>query len=239
MTDKFSGQVVLVAGGTGALGRAVSLAFLRAGAVVAVTYLEQHEFDTLARDAGTHGARLHGHIADATDERGVAQVLAHIIAEQGPLDALVNAVGGYAGGVNLWETPAGVLDRMLALNLRSGYALARAAIPAMLERGRGAIVNVAAKAALDAVAGAASYAASKSAALVLFDSLAAEVRGRGLRVNTVLPSVIDTPANRSAMPQADFSAWPKPDQIAQVVLFLCSDDASVIHGAAIPVYGNR
>lgn len=239
MSEKFSGKVVLVAGGTGALGRAVSLAFLRAGAVVAVTYRKQHEFDALARDASTHGARLHGHVADATDERAVAQLIAQVIEQQGPIDALVNTIGGYAGGVNLWETPAGLLDQMLTLNLRSGYALARAAIPWMLARGRGAIVNTAAKAALDAVAGAAAYAASKSAALVLFDALAAEVKGKGLRVNTVLPGIIDTPANRSAMPQADFPAWPKPDEIARVILFLCSDDASVIHGAAIPVYGNR
>jgi NAD(P)-dependent dehydrogenase (short-subunit alcohol dehydrogenase family) len=108
----------------------------------------------------------------------------------------------------------------------------------MLEQKKGAIVNVAAKAALDHEAGLAAYAASKAAALAMIDSLAADLKGTGVRVNSILPSIIDTEANRKAMPDADFATWPKPEDIARVVLFLCSDDAKVIHGAAIPVYGN-
>ena len=127
---------------------------------------------------------------------------------------------------------------MLALNLRSGYVLSRAAAKAMLKQGKGTIVNVAAKAALDHGAGAAAYAASKAGAVALMDSLAADLRGSGVRVNSVLPSIIDTEANRKAMPGADFANWPKPEGIACVILFLCSDDARVIHGAAIPVYGD-
>jgi NAD(P)-dependent dehydrogenase (short-subunit alcohol dehydrogenase family) len=108
----------------------------------------------------------------------------------------------------------------------------------MLERRSGTIVNIASKAAVEHAAGAGAYAASKAAALALLDSLAADLRGTGVRVNTILPSIIDTQANRKAMPKSDFSAWPKPEDIARVILFLCSDDAKVIHGAAIPVYGN-
>jgi NAD(P)-dependent dehydrogenase (short-subunit alcohol dehydrogenase family) len=108
----------------------------------------------------------------------------------------------------------------------------------MLKEGHGAIVNVAAKAALDHGAGAAAYAASKSAAVALMDSLAADLKGSGVRVNTILPNIIDTVVNRKAMPKADFVKWPKPEDIARVILFLCSDDAKVIHGAAIPVYGD-
>jgi NAD(P)-dependent dehydrogenase (short-subunit alcohol dehydrogenase family) len=151
---------------------------------------------------------------------------------------LVNAVGAYAGGVNLWDLETKVFDQMLALNLRSGYALLRAAIPAMLKQKHGAIVNVASKAALDHGAGAAAYAASKAAAVALMDSLAAEVKGTGVRVNSILPSIIDTEANRKAIAGADFRKWPKPEEIARVILFLCSDDAKVIHGAAVPVYGD-
>jgi NAD(P)-dependent dehydrogenase (short-subunit alcohol dehydrogenase family) len=151
---------------------------------------------------------------------------------------LVNTVGGYAGGVALWELETKVFDAMLALNLRSGYALARAVLPAMLKQRHGSVVNVAAKAALDHGAGAAAYAASKAAAVALMDSLAADVKGTGVRVNSVLPSIIDTATNRRAMPKGDFAAWPKPEQIAQVILFLCSDNAVVIHGAAVPVFGN-
>ena len=127
---------------------------------------------------------------------------------------------------------------MMALNLRSGYVLSRAAIPGMLKQKQGSIVNIASKAAVDHGAGASAYAASKAAAVALMDSLAAEVKGSGVRVNSVLPSIIDTEVNRKAMPSADFAAWPKPEEVARVILFLCSDDAKVIHGAAIPVYGN-
>jgi NAD(P)-dependent dehydrogenase (short-subunit alcohol dehydrogenase family) len=131
-----------------------------------------------------------------------------------------------------------VLDRMLALNLRSGYVLSRAAVRVMLKQGRGAIVNVAAKAAFEHPGDAAAYAASKAAAVALLDSLAAELKGTGVRVNTILPSIIDTEPNRQAMPKADFAKWPKPEDIARVILFLCSDEARVVHGAALPVYGN-
>jgi len=127
---------------------------------------------------------------------------------------------------------------MLALNLRSGFLLSRAAAKAMLQRGKGVIVNVASKAALDHGPGVAAYAASKAAAVALMDSLAADLKGSGVRVNSVLPSIIDTEANRKMMPGADFTKWPKPEDIARVILFLCSDDARLIHGAAIPVYGD-
>jgi NAD(P)-dependent dehydrogenase (short-subunit alcohol dehydrogenase family) len=127
---------------------------------------------------------------------------------------------------------------MLNLNLRSGYALSRAAVRVMLKHGRGAIVNVASKSAIDHAPGAAAYAASKAAAVAMLDCLAADVKGTGVRVNTILPSIIDTEANRQAMPEADFAKWPKPSDIARVILFLCSEDGKVIHGAAIPVYGD-
>jgi len=238
MSARFAGKVALVAGGTGGLGRSVSLAFLDEGATVVVTYRKQEEFDGLRSAAGTNGAQLAGHTVDVTDEAAVRQLVASLVAQHGRIDAVVNTVGGYAGGVTLWEAEAKVFDQMLALNLRSGYALARAAVPEMLKQGRGAIVNIAAKAAIDHPAGAAAYAASKAAAVAMLDSLAAEVKGTGVRVNTILPSIIDTEPNRKAMPKADFAKWPKPDDIARVILFLCSDDARVVHGAAIPVYGD-
>jgi NAD(P)-dependent dehydrogenase (short-subunit alcohol dehydrogenase family) len=230
-------KIVVVAGGTGGLGRAVSLAFLEHGARVTVTYRNQQEYDALKTAAGANGGALEGSRVDVTDESAVSQLIDTVVARHGRLDALVNAVGGYAGGVKLWEMDTKVFDQMLSLNLRSGYALARAAVRAMLKRGGGAIVNVAAKAAFDHGAGAAAYAASKAAAVALMDSLAADLKGTGIRVNSVLPSIIDTQANRKAMPNADFSKWPRPEAIARVILYLCSDSAAVIHGAAIPVYG--
>jgi NAD(P)-dependent dehydrogenase (short-subunit alcohol dehydrogenase family) len=238
MSGRFEAQVVLVAGGTGGLGRAVSLAFLQEGAQVVVSFRVQEEFDVLKSTAGATGERLEGQLVDVTDEAAVRQLIENIVRKHGRLDAMVNAVGGYVGGTKLWELETKVFDQMMALNLRSGYALSRATARAMLKKGRGAIVNVAAKAAFDHAAGAAAYAASKSAAVALLDSLAADLKGTGIRANTILPSIIDTEANRKAMPNADFAKWPKPEDIARVILFLCSDDAKVIQGAAIPVYGD-
>jgi NAD(P)-dependent dehydrogenase (short-subunit alcohol dehydrogenase family) len=238
-SGRFSGKVALVAGGTGGLGRAVSLAFQEEGAQVVVTYRRHEEFDALNRAAVGAGQHLDGKRVDVTDEAAVTELIESVVARYGHLDALINTVGGYAGGTKLWEMTTDILDRMLALNLRSGYALSRAAVRVMLKQDRGAIINVAAKAAFDHPAGAAPYAASKAAALALLDSLAAELKGTGIRVNSILPSIIDTESNREAMPKADFTKWPKPEQIARVILFLCSDDAEVIHGAAVPVYGNR
>jgi NAD(P)-dependent dehydrogenase (short-subunit alcohol dehydrogenase family) len=237
MNINFSGKTVLAAGGTGGLGNAVSLAFLEEGARVVVTYRKEEEYAALKKAAGAKAAALEGSLVDVTDEGATTELVAGIVARHGRLDALVNTVGGYAGGVTLWELETKVFDAMLSLNLRSGYALARAVLPAMLKQRHGSIVNVAAKAALDHGAGAAAYAASKAAVVAMMDSLASDVKGTGVRVNSILPSIIDTAVNRRAMPNADFTFWPKPEEIAQVVLFLCSDNGAVIHGAAVPVYG--
>lgn len=234
---RFAGKTVLVAGGTGGLGRAITLAFLQEGARVIVTYQNARDLQLLRDSAAQHAAKLQGEQVDVTDEQGVRNLVTRIVQQYERIDALVNAVGGYAGGIKLWEVDSDTLEKMLSLNLRSGYALARSVIPEMLKQKTGAVVNVSARAAFDHAAGASAYAASKAAALALFDSLAEDVRGSGVRVNTILPSIIDTEPNRKAMPRADFSKWPKPEEIARVILFLCSEDAKVIHGAAIPVYG--
>jgi len=238
MNIDFSGRVVLVAGGTGGLGRAVSLAFLASGAQVAVTWRNEKEFLTLKDVAGEGASRLAGFNVDVTDARQTADLAKQILSQWSRLDVLVNTVGGYAGGIPLWNLEPEMLERMVSLNLRSGYALAKAVVPAMIARKSGAIVNVAARAAWDHAAGASAYAATKAAAVALMDSLAADLLGSGVRVNSILPSIIDTAANRAAVPNADFSKWPRPEDIAKVVLFLSSDDARVIHGASIPVFGN-
>ena len=239
MNIDFSNQVVLVAGGTGGLGRAVTLAFLANGAHVAVTWRHENEFHALKSSAAEHAAHLSGFNVDVTDTDQAADLVAQILSRENRLDVLVNTVGGYAGGTPLWELRPEVLEQMLNLNLRATYALAKAAVPPMIARKSGAIVNIASKAAWDHAAGASAYTSTKAAAVALIDSLAADLMGTGVRVNSVLPSIIDTEANRRAMPDADFSKWPRPDDIANVVLFLASDSARVIHGASIPVFGNE
>jgi NAD(P)-dependent dehydrogenase (short-subunit alcohol dehydrogenase family) len=236
MAGRFSNKVALITGGTGGLGRAVTLAFLHEGASAIATYVKKDEADAL-RDAVGPTAHLELLPLDATDEAACRALVDGITARHGRLDVLVNAIGGYAGGKPLWETEPKTYNLMLALNLHAGYNLARAAVPAMLRQKSGAVVNIASKAAFDHAAGNAAYAASKAAALALFDCLAAEVKGSGVRVNSVLPSIIDTEANRKAMPGADFSKWPKPEEIARVILFLSSDQARLVQGAAVPVYG--
>lgn len=249
MTDRFQGKAVLVAGGTGGLGRAVSLAFLNEGAAVHVTYRSEEEFTALQGAVGQsvhssglkeapvlHGvAPLYGHRTDVTNE----QQAATLFEKFARIDVLINAVGSYAGGTPLWQTGLDVYERMMNLNVRPGFVLAHAVAPLMIAQKSGVIVNISSRAAVDHAAGGSAYAASKAATLAMMDSLAADLKGTGVRVNTVLPSIIDTAANRKAMPDADFSKWPKPEEIASVVLFLASDEARLIHGASIPVYGTN
>jgi len=258
----FEDKIVIVAGGTGALGRAVSLAFFEAGATVIATYRrkeefeglagatgvegsakveftfrEQKEFESLATATGAAWARLSGMPVDVTDEKDTQRFIESFHSLHGRVDVLVNTVGGYAGGSKAWETGSETYRRMLDLNLRSCFALTKAVVPLMIQHGSGAVVNVASRAAYVPSPGAALYAASKAAALAFMQSLAEEVREHNINVNSVVPSIFDTPANRKAMPKAGFSKWPKPEEIARVILFLCSEDARVVHGAAVPVYG--
>lgn len=236
MAKQFDGKVVLVAGGTGGLGKAVSQAFLGEDARVVVTYRNEKEFSELKRTVDVR-ASLNGYQVDVTDDTAVSQLVMEIVAGSGRLDVMVNAVGAYAGGTPVWQTEPAVFDRMLALNLQSGYVLSRHVVPQMLKQRSGSIVSVSSRAAIDHAAGAAAYAASKAASVALFDSLAADLKGTGIRVNSVLPSLIDTDANRKVMPDADFGKWPKPEDIAKVIVFLCSEDAKLVHGASVPVYG--
>jgi len=234
---RFQNKVALIAGGTGALGRAVSTAFAREGARVIVTYRRQSEFDAFVSESKRNGDAVIGLMIDATDATAVELGLRHVLANTGALDILVNTIGGYHGGKRIWEEDLSSYEQMMSLNLKAGFVLARAVIPVMIRQSRGWIVNVASRAGYGPSPGAALYAASKAGALALFDSLAAEVKSHPICVNSVVPSIFDTPANRQAMPAADFASWPKPEEIAEVILFLCSPQARIIHGAAIPVYG--
>jgi NAD(P)-dependent dehydrogenase (short-subunit alcohol dehydrogenase family) len=237
LSPTFEGKTILVAGGTGGLGRAVSLAFLEARAHVAATYRKADEYRALEEAAGAARVRLSGHEVDVTDESAARGLGDAILAGRGRLDALINTVGGWTGGRKLWEADAGAFDAMLTVNLRAGVALCRAIVPLMVRQGSGAVVNVASRSGVAPGPGEAAYAASKAAAVAMIASLAEDLKGSGVRANSVLPSIIDTDANRRAMPKADFAKWPKAEDIARVILFLCSEDARLVHGAAIPVYG--
>jgi NAD(P)-dependent dehydrogenase (short-subunit alcohol dehydrogenase family) len=227
-----SDRTVLVTGGTGGLGAAVTRAFLDDGWRVVVPWVAERELERVEQHE-----RLELVQADLFDPDAVARA----VETAGPsLRALVNLVGGFAIHGRVHETPVEVFEEQLRVNLRPAYLACRAALPAMLNQSpptRGSIVCVSSRAARRPFPGAAGYIVGKAAVLALVDALDAEYRKDGIRVNAVLPSVIDTPANRSSMPDADFDTWVRPDQIGRVIRFLCSDDASITSGAHVPVYG--
>ncbi len=223
---------VLVAGGTGALGTAVVTALLDAGFPVVTTWVEERERDRTASQFA-HVAGLTLVEADLTDPAAVAGVVDGVP----NLRAVVNLVGGYAASGKVHETDPDEFDRMLALNLRPGFLLARAAMPRLVAAGGGAFVAVSARAALEPFAGAAAYITAKAAVVAFVRALDAEYRHAGVRCNAIAPGVIDTPANRRHQPEADHSTWTAPADIAAVVRFLVDDDSGVVTGATIPVYG--
>jgi len=220
-------MTVLVAGGTGFLGNAVVRELIASGYDVAATWVVERERERLESEPVE---LIEADLFDA-DQVGAA------ISKVDQLEAVVNLVGGYSDGPRVHETDPDDFERMLRLNVMPGFLLARAAMPSLIERGGGAFVGVSARPALRPFAGAAGYISSKAAVLALVQALDAEYKGDGIRCNAILPSVIDTPANREAMPDADHSKWVPPEQIARVVRFLVSDDSAPTSGAGIPVYG--
>ena len=222
-------RTAIITGGTGGLGAAVVRRFLDDGWRVVVPWLHERE---LAR-VGEH-ERLELVQADLFD----AGAAAAVAAAAGPsARAVVNLVGGFAAGGRIHETDASVLDEQLRLNLRPAWLVTSAALPALLAGGGGAVVCVSSRTALQPFSGGAAYAVAKRAVLGFVDALDVEYRADGVRANAVLPSVIDTPANRASMPDADPSAWVTPEQLAATIAFLCSDAGAAIVGAHVPVYG--
>lgn len=232
------GKVAIVTGGTGALGGAIVAALLEAGAAVVATYHREGEIDALRERLGlANGPPLHSARLDLTDEAAVAATYRQLAADLGGIDILVNAAGGFGGGMPVHESSWELWQQQLDLNLKTAVLSCGAAVPHMIARGAGSIVNIATRTATQPGAKLAAYAASKRAVLQLTEAMAAELRDHEITVNAVLPSVIDTPTNRSGMPRADHSKWVTPEAIARVVLFLVGPDARIISGAHVPVYG--
>jgi NAD(P)-dependent dehydrogenase (short-subunit alcohol dehydrogenase family) len=234
MRIDFAGRTVIVTGGTGALGGSVVRGFLDAGARVLVTYVVEAEVAPFRQQFADAADRAELHRCDVRQAAEVEALLQHV--PTGELRAVVNLAGGYRW-TKVADADDATLEHLLDLNLRTTFAVCRAAAPALVAAGGGAIVNVAARAALRGEAGNGVYGATKAAVLALTQSLSAELKGDGVNVNAVLPSIIDTPANRKAMPKSDPAAWVAPGDLASVIVFLASDAAAAIHGAAIPVYG--
>lgn len=231
-----AGTVTMVTGGTGQVGRVVVRRFAEQGGRVIVPYRNPVKWEELRAWLGALAAQVDGLPADLTDQTAVERATAQALARHRQIDYLLCLTGGFASGRFL-DVEAGQWDQLLTLNLVPTVFTLRAVLPHFVERGRGRAVTIGARQALEPSAGAAFYAASKAAVIVLTQSIARELRGTGVAVNCIVPSTIDTEANRQMMPKADPTRWVKPEEVAALLLFLCSPEAEAINGAVIPIYG--
>jgi NAD(P)-dependent dehydrogenase (short-subunit alcohol dehydrogenase family) len=237
MKFDFSNRVVAITGAAGNLGVAVARAYQNAGARLVLVDRSSDRLPNIFPDLAKSPDHLFAPPTDVTDPGSVATAIEKACRHFGRIDALVNTAGGYRAGTPLHETSLDDWEFMLNLNARSVFVVCQAVIPHMLRQNHGRIVNLASRAALAGDAYHAAYSVSKTAVVRLTESMAAELKDYGVNVNCVMPGMIDTPQNRAAIPDADFSRWVAPAAIADVILFLTSDGARAINGAAIPVYG--
>jgi NAD(P)-dependent dehydrogenase (short-subunit alcohol dehydrogenase family) len=230
MSLSFGGHSVLITGATGALGQTVTRAFLDAGATVG----------GIARKWAPPAVPKGDFLAIEADLTGPAAAEASVealISRAGKLDAVIHLMGGFAGGKPLQETDDATWDQLMNINLRSAFFVLRAALPRLLEKGKGRIVAVGSRAGQEPAAGMTAYAVSKAGLHALIRGAAAETRRTGVTVNAVLPSIIDTETNRQAMPRADYSQWVTPASVAGLLLWLASPEGADVNGALIPMYG--
>jgi len=231
MEQSMEGKVVLVTGADGGLGKYVTQSFLDAGATVIGTSrkVKQSDFGSQSFTA------LPAEISSRGDAQGLVD---QVVARFSSLDVLAHTVGGFAGGQSIADTDDATFQRMLDVNLNSLFHVLRATIPVMRQIGRGRIIAIGSRAALEPGAAVGAYSASKAAMVSLIRTVALENKDVGLRANVILPGTMDTPANRKSIPNADFSKWVKPDSVASLITWLANDAGNDINGAVIPVYGN-
>ena len=233
----FTDQVVMITGAAGTLGRATTHAFHDAGARVAVVDRKREIVKEVFADEIPEGDYCLYVAADLTEQASVAKAVEQVIERFGRIDVLCNIAGGFYSGTPLHETPLSRWQFMMNLNAGSVFLMSQAVVPHMLAQAEGKIVNVAARAGLKGAANMAAYTASKSAVIRLTESMAAELKSKNINVNCILPGTIDTAQNREDMPNASHDQWVAPEALADVFMFLASDAARAIHGAAIPAYG--
>jgi NAD(P)-dependent dehydrogenase (short-subunit alcohol dehydrogenase family) len=232
----FDAKVAMVTGAAGNLGRVVAGAFAAEGARIALVDLDADVIETVRSELPV-GSETAAFATDLIAPESIADMVERIMTRFGRIDILANVAGGFAMGPPLHETEDRDWNLMMDLNARTVFNCCRAVIPHMLAAGGGKIVNVSARAATEGKGRMAPYCASKAAVITLTESMAAEHKHSGINVNCILPGTIDTPQNREAMPDQDHSLWVPTAALADVILFLASDAARCITGAAVPVYG--
>jgi len=235
-TVEFENKLVVIPGGTGGLGRHVTTRFLAEGAEVVVPFVSEQELYTFrAEVAGADRVRFER--LNALDSGKVERFFEQLVSKWGTPDVLVNLVGGYLFGPTVADAESDHFARMLEVNFYATFNLCRSVLHYMLQRGTGKIINMGAKGGTHGEAHHAAYSVGKAAVIRLTESIAEETKNTAINANCVLPSIIDTPANRQDMPDADHSQWVSPEDLAEVILFLASERARALHGASIPVYG--
>jgi NAD(P)-dependent dehydrogenase (short-subunit alcohol dehydrogenase family) len=237
VSNQLAAKVVIVTGSIGNLGQATARGLHEVGAKTVLVDRSNDRLREIYPDLIDSPGHLLAGGTDLTNPDSLTRMVQSACERFGQIDALVNTVGGWRGGKPVHETDLADWDFLFGVNLRSTLLCCRAVIPQMLRQGHGKIVNVASRDGLAGGAGYSAYSASKSAVLRLTESVAAEVKNENINVNCIMPGTIDTPQNRKAIPNGDFSKWVAPEAIADVILFLISDAARAINGAAVPVYG--
>ncbi len=230
----FNNHTVIITGAAGALGRTTAELFFRAGANIALVDIN---FDKLTHPRWKQAKNVGLFQTDLTDVNSVNNSVAQIIERFGKIDCLANVAGGFKMGPMVHETPVIDWEFMINLNAKSVFLMCRAVVPHMLDKKKGKIVNVAARAAVEGKAKMAPYCVSKAAVVTLTQSLAAELKMNNINVNCILPGTVDTQQNRNDMPDANFSNWVPTTDLANEILHLCSEQAKGVTGAAVPVYG--
>ena len=230
----FKGKTVLITGAAGNLGRAAAAAFGLRGANLVLVDLNDEALEAAYPGQDEHSMKIS---LDLMDAAAIGEAVEAVRAQFGSIDALAALTGGFHMGEPVHELAVGKWDQMVELNAETLINTVQAIVPVMLEQEAGKIVTIGANAARQGMAQMSAYIVAKSAVIRLSESMSAELRGKGINVNCVLPSIIDTPENRAAMPDADPADWVSPEKLANVILFLCSEEASAVHGASIPVVG--
>jgi NAD(P)-dependent dehydrogenase (short-subunit alcohol dehydrogenase family) len=233
---RLENKVAVITGGTGGLGKTVVSVFLNEGATVFSTYTKREHLGESLELKDKYGDRLIFAKANVTKANDMAKVAERAIQKSGRVDFLINIVGGFAMA-KITDTDESMWNRMIDMNLNSVFLSSRAVVPQMIKQKYGRIINIGARPALNGVKNMSAYGASKAAVLNLTQSLADELSNYNINVNAIIPGTMDTPRNRKDMPKADFKKWVKPQEIAEVITFLCSREADKISGAILPVYG--